>query len=456
VIVNISMLDLLIKNGTLIDAQGSFRGSLGVSSSRIVVRLAHDVELPAARRSIDANGLLVMPGIVDPHVHFYGEGMGDYSRLAAMGGVTTYIGMIRGEPEQRLADVVEQHRLEGTASSLVDFSFHVVLYDREDTISQLAAIAARGLRSYKVFLAYKRRGMMASERFLFSVMEEVRRHGGVVLVHSEDGELVDRLEQSAIAAGRVRPEDYAATRPPEAEAAAIDMVGLAAQATGCPAYIVHVSSADGLAAVERARRRGIPLWAETCPQYILMGNDELLRHGALARIAPPLRTRADQQALGTALMTGAINTIGSDHASYSQAAKAKGRDNIFDAPFGMPGAPTHFPCMFTWALEKGVPLPILVRAMSQTPARLFGLDSRKGSLSPGADADVILVDPEERRVVDAERIWCGVCPNPLAGALLGGWPQTTISRGVVVWENGEFTASGGRGELIPQVGREFN
>jgi dihydropyrimidinase len=112
--------------------------------------------------------------------------------------------------------------------------------------------------------------------------------------------------------------------------------------------------------------------------------------------------------------------------------------------------------MFTWAMEKGVPLPILVRAMSQTPARLFGLDSRKGSLSPGADADIILVDPEERRVVDAEKIWRGVCPNPLAGASLGGWPQTTISRGVVVWENGEFTASGGRGELIPQVGRECN
>lgn len=447
------MLDLLIKNGTLIDAQGSRRGSVGVSGSRIAARFSEDMELPRARRVIDAADLLVMPGIVDPHVHFYGEGMGDFSRLAAMGGVTTYIGMIRGEPEQRLIDVVEQHRRDGVASSLVDFSFHVVIYDREDTIAQLAQIAALGFCSYKMFLAYKRRGMMASERFLFAAMEEARRIGGIVLVHSEDGELVDRLEQAAIAAGRVGVADYAPTRPPEAEAAAIDMVGLAAQATGCPAYIVHVSSADGLAAVERARRRGVPLWAETCPQYILMGDDDLQRFGALARIAPPLRSHSDQRALGTAVMTGAINTIGSDHASYSPAAKAKGRDNIFEAPFGMPGAPTHFPSMFTWALDKGVPLSTLSRAMSLTPAQLFGLDSRKGTLDPGGDADMILVDPTERRAVDAEKVWPNVCPNPLVGVPLVGWPQTTISRGEVVWHDGQFTASGGRGELIPQVRR---
>lgn len=447
------MLDLLIKNGTLIDAQCSRRGSVGVSGSRIAARFSEDMELPRAHRVIDASDLLVMPGIVDPHVHFYGEGMGDFSRLAAMGGVTTYIGMIRGEPEQRLIDVVEQHRRDGVASSLVDFSFHVVIYDREDSIAQLAQIAALGFCSYKMFLAYKRRGMMASERFLFAAMEEARRIGGIVLVHSEDGELVDRLEQAAIAAGRVGVADYAPTRPPEAEAAAIDMVGLAAQATGCPAYIVHVSSADGLAAVERARRRGVPLWAETCPQYILMGDDDLQRFGALARIAPPLRSYSDQRALGTAVMTGAINTIGSDHASYSPAAKAKGRDNIFEAPFGMPGAPTHFPSMFTWALDKGVPLSTLSRAMSLTPAQLFGLDSRKGTLNPGGDADIILVDPTERRAVDAEKVWPNVCPNPLVGVPLAGWPQTTISRGEVVWHDGQFTASGGRGELIPQVRR---
>ncbi len=447
------MLDLLIKNGTLIDAQGPRRGSVGVSGSRIAARFSEDMELPRAHRVIDASDLLVMPGIVDPHVHFYGEGMGDFSRLAAMGGVTTYIGMIRGEPEQRLIDVVEQHRRDGVASSLVDFSFHVVIYDREDSIAQLAQIAALGFCSYKMFLAYKRRGMMASERFLFAAMEEARRIGGIVLVHSEDGELIDRLEQAAIAARRVGVADYAPTRPPEAEAAAIDMVGLAAQATGCPAYIVHVSSADGLAAVERARRRGVPLWAETCPQYILMGDDDLQRFGALARIAPPLRSYSDQRALGTAVMTGAINTIGSDHASYSPAAKAKGRDNIFEAPFGMPGAPTHFPSMFTWALDKGVPLSTLSRAMSLTPAQLFGLDSRKGTLDPGGDADIILVDPTERRAVDAEKVWPNVCPNPLVGVPLVGWPQTTISRGEVVWHDGQFTASGGRGELIPQVRR---
>jgi dihydroorotase (multifunctional complex type) len=448
------MLDLLIKNGTLIDGQGELPGSIGVSGSRIVVRYAEGAELPAARRVIDAGDFLVMPGIVDPHVHFYGEGMGEYSKLAAMGGVTTYIGMVRGDPEDALPAVAERHRADGVANSLVDFSFHMVVYDREHSIAQLAELAARGYCSYKMFLAYKRRGMMVTERFLFDAMEEVQRLGGIVLVHSEDGELVDRLEQRAILEGRVRPEDYAPTRPPEAEAAAIDMVGLAAQATRCPAYIVHVSSEEGLAAVERARRRGVPLWAETCPQYILMGDSELRRLGAPARIAPPLRTERDRRALGVALKTGAINTVGSDHASYSPAAKAKGRDNIFEAPFGMPGAPTHFPSMFTWSIENGVALTTLVRAMAETPARLFGLGARKGSLAPGMDADIILVDPTARQVVDAARVWPEVCPNPLAGASLAGWPKTTISRGEIVWDDGCFTALGGRGELIPQHPRQ--
>lgn len=450
------MLDILIRGGTLVDGQTAIRGSLGISGSRIAARFAEGVELPSARSTIDAGDLLVLPGIVDPHVHFYGEGMGQYAKLAATGGVTTYIGMIRGEPDENLVDMTERHCAEGARDSLTDFSFHVVLYDREDTIGALAKIAARGLRSYKMFLAYKRRGMMVSEAFLFAAMAEIRRLGGIALVHSEDGELVDRLEQAARAAGRTRPEHYAPTRPPEAEAAAIDMVAMAAQATSCAAYIVHVSSADGLGAVERARRRGVPLWAETCPQYILMSDDDLIRLGPSARIAPPLRTRADQRALGVAVATGAVNTLGSDHASYSLAAKAKGAEDIFEAPFGMPGAPTHFPAMFTWAQDEGVPLTTLIRAMSHTPARLFGLGHRKGSLTPGMDADILLVDPTERRQVETQRFWPDLSPSPLAGASLRGWPQTTISRGEIIWREGRFLAGKGRGELVVQAPRALS
>jgi dihydroorotase-like cyclic amidohydrolase len=450
------MLDILIKNGAIVDGQTAARGSLGVVGSRIAARFAEGVEPPSARMVIDAGDLLVIPGIVDPHVHFYGEGMGAYAKLAASGGVTTYIGMIRGEPDQNLVGMAERHCAEGARDSLTDFSFHVVLYDREDAVAALAKIAARGLRSYKMFLAYKRRGMMVSEAFLFSAMAEIKRLGGVALVHSEDGEVVDRLEQAARAAGKARPEHYAPTRPPEAEAAAIDMVALAAQATGCPAYIVHVSSTEGLAAVDRARRRGAPLWAETCPQYVLMNDDDLIRLGPSARIAPPLRAPADQRALATALATGVINTLGSDHASYSLAAKDKGREDIFEAPFGMPGAPTHFPAMFTWAQDTGVPLTTLVRAMSIAPARIFGLDHCKGALTPGMDADIVLVDPARRQQVDPERLWPNLSPSPLAGVSLRGWPQTTIARGEIVWREGQFLAEGGRGRLIAQAPRAIS
>lgn len=444
------MLDLLIRNGSINDGVGTFRGSLGVAGSRIVGRYAEGAALPEAEQTIDATDRLVLPGIVDPHVHFYGEGIGGYSRLAAMGGVTTFIGMIRGEPDEPLADVVNRHVAEGVQNSLVDFSFHVVLHDRPQILGQIAGLQDLGFNSFKMFLAYKRRGMMANDAFLFAAMEEINRCGGIALVHSENGELVDRLEQAAMTTGRKRREDYAPTRPPEAEAAAIDLVALGAQATGCSAYIVHVSSAEGLAAVERARHRGVRLWAETCPQYILMTDETLRRHGPMARIAPPLRSDADCRALGTALATGSINTVGSDHASYGKEAKAQGDDDIFQTPFGMPGAPTLWPSMFTWAQSQGIPLTSLVRAMTCEPARIFGLDHCKGSLAPGADADIVLIDPKTYKTVDGAALWPGLCPSPLDGTPLTGWPTMTISRGKVVWAEDSITAKPGRGRQVKQ------
>lgn len=444
------MLDLLIRGGTVVDGHGAMAGSIGVAGSRIAARYAADEELPPARATIDAAGLLVMPGVVDPHVHFYGEGIGEYSRLAVRGGVTTFMGMIRGAPERPLADVVDEHRRAGLAEAVTDFAFHVVLYDREETIPQIEALARQGLRSFKMFMAYKRRGMMVRDEFLFAAMHEIRRVGGIALVHAEHGEMIDYLEQTSIQGGRTSVEYYEPTRPAEAEAAAIAVVALAAQSTGCPAYVVHLSSNEGLAAVERARRRGVPIWAETCPQYLLMEDADLQEHGAAAKIAPPLRSPMDRRSLGTALRVGALNTVGSDHASFSVEAKAGGGSNIFAVPFGMSGAPTLWPSMFTWALDNGVPLPVLVRAMSATPAQLFGMAQRKGSLAPGADADIILVDPQRRQSIDMSVVSPQVCPNPVSRQPLAGWPQITISRGEVVWRDGQVLGAAGRAQFVAQ------
>lgn len=442
------MVDLVIRGGTIVDSGGASRGSLVADAGRIVARLAGDLEPPAAREVIDARGRLVLPGVIDPHVHFYGEGIGEFSRLAAMGGVTTFMGFLRGRPEDRLLDLLRQYRDQGESESVVDFAFHIVLYERDGVLDELEAAAGAGVRSFKLFLAYKRRGMMVTERFLLEAMAAIAGAGGIALVHAEDGELIDWLERRIEAAGRREPDTYEPTRPAIAEAVAVELTGACAQVTGCPAYIVHLSSVLGLEAAERARRRGAPLWLETCPQYLLMDNGTLLAHGPRAKVAPPLRSAHDGETLARALADGRIDTVGSDHASHAPAAKAT---DIFTAPFGMPGAPTLWPAMYTWAEQRGVPLPSLVRAMAERPAQLFGLGDRKGHLRPGADADLIVVDPQAERTVDAAALWPTTAPSPLAGRILRGWPEATILRGRVVCRDGKVVGGTGGGRFVPQA-----
>jgi dihydropyrimidinase len=444
------VIDLLIRDGTIVDGTGTAPGSVAVDRGRVVAHLAPGEPLPAARRSIDARDRLVLPGVVDPHVHFYGEGIGEFSRLAALGGVTTFMGFLRGRPEDRLVDLVAGARQEGEAKSVVDFGFHLVLYERASVLQELPAAVAAGVRSFKLFLAYKRRGMMVSERFLLDAMAAVRAAGGLAMVHAEDGELIDWLEARAQAAGRRGLDAYPTSRPALAEALAVHLAGACARVTGCPTYIVHLSSAAGLEAVEAARREGAGLTVETCPQYLLLDDAALREHGPPAKVAPPLRSPHDREALATALAAGRIDTVGSDHASHPRAAKEEGRADIFAAPFGMPGAPTLWPAMYTWAAARGVPLPVLVRAMAETPARLFGLGDRKGHVRPGADADLIIVDPAARRVVDAEALWPATAPSPFAGRPLGGWPDVTIVRGRVVCEHGEVVGEAGGGRFVSQ------
>lgn len=449
--------DLAINGGLVVLPGGRDHVNIGVRGGRIVALAAEPLD---AGEVIDATGKIVLPGAIDPHVHFrlyQGEMVtsDDYasgSISAGCGGVTTYLDFVV-QPAGGSAVAAFRERLEeARAVSAVDFGFHAALTTPSDaTLAEIAELAALGVRSFKFFLTYRKFRFYTDLGFLLEAMREIARVGGVALVHAENDEILERLKERFLQAGRRDIAHLALHRPDYAEEIAVASSATIARETGCETAVVHLSSGRGLRAALRARADGARYWVETCPQYLLLSQELLHRpDGALYTFTPTMKGPEDVAALWAGIADGGVTYFGSDHSPFDRAVKLGATS--FDAVYpGIPGTETWVPLLFSEGVGKGrIGLERFVELASANAARVFQLQG-KGAIRPGYDADLVLLDPNRVVTITRALLHSRCDYTPYEGLTVRGYPVLTISRGVVVMREGEFVGRAGHGRLVPRA-----
>jgi dihydropyrimidinase len=448
--------DLVIKNGTLVTASDTFLADIGIIGETIAA-IGGDLE---GKRTFDAQGKLVLPGAVDPHVHLEmpvgatrtSDDWESGTVAAVCGGTTTVIDFIEPAPGETLFQALEARRKQAEGHAATDFALHMTLTnDHPETLLQVSEIIQAGCTSFKTYLTYE--GFALSDRAFLHVLETVEAAGGSVMVHAENDAIIAHRKQKLLAQGKTAPRYHALVRPAIAETEAIQRAVALAEVTGACLYVVHVSTAAGAAIIRSARERGLNVFGETCPQYLLLNDSELERpdfEGAKFVCSPPLRKAADQQALWHALAEDDLQTVGTDHCAFNfHGQKELGRDSFADIPGGLPGIESRLALLYTFGvLQKQISLNRWVEICCTNPARIFNLYPQKGTLAPGADADLVVFDPQRHLILTHSLLHQDVDYTPYEGFPLQGYPVLTLTRGAVAFENGQFTGQKGNGRFL--------
>lgn len=452
--------DTIVRGGQVVTSSEVYEAAIAISGEKIVALGPEDL-LPPADTYIDASGKYVLPGLIDCHVHL--DGHDNYavgSLAAAHAGLTTLVpfGTYDMAAGESLPDAIHRTQEEVQASAVVDFGFHFILQNRPYILDNLPQALDMGVKSYKMFMTYKKRpGRMCDDDYICKAMELVAAGGGVMQLHCESGNIIEYLENKLIAEGHTHPTDFPSACPDWAEEEAINRAVKMGTATGCPTYVVHLSTQVGLERIKQAQAQGQRVWTETCPQYLLLSDAEMARSGPLAKIGPPLRPEdgPDRDALWRGLEQGQVSIVASDHAPHPQELKQPGWDNIFvlpdgrSVPFGSPGVETLVPLMYSeGVVKRGLPIWWLARAMAENPARIFGLYPRKGVIQVGADADLLILDPRGDRIVTAREHRSNAGYTLFEGWPISGRPWMTLLRGKVLLNEGVLEQKPGYGKFL--------
>jgi dihydropyrimidinase len=466
--------DTIIRNGTLVTPAGLLRADLGIAGETIAA-IGYGLD---GRRVIDAAGTLVIPGGVDPHVHLEMPAGAVRSSddwitgtvAAACGGTTTVIDFVEPTREveakaeiisalastSTLTGALAARRAEAEGRAVIDYGLHMTLLDASpQTVAEIPAVVAAGCPSFKTYMTY---GFKLTDDVLIAAMAAVGGAGGMVMVHAENDAGIAFLRQKLLAEGKTEPRYHPISRPAGMEVEAIERALALADAAGCPAYIVHISTGRGAAAVAAARSRGQVAYGETCPQYLVLTDAEFERpgfEGAKFICSPPLRKAEDNAAIWDLLGKGDLQTVGTDHCPFFyHGEKDLGRKDGAYPPFtgipgGMPGIESRLALLYTFGVGAGrLTVERWVETCCTAPARIFGLAGRKGVLAVGADADVVIFDPEKQVTLGRDVLHENCDYTPYERRHLRGYPVLTILRGRVIVRDGEFVGGSGGGRFL--------
>ncbi|ELZ21250.1 allantoinase AllB [Natrinema limicola] len=448
--------DLAVRNCTVVTPAGRTpNGGVAVEDGTIVA-VGRSDRLPDADRVVDADGNVLVPGIIDGHIHNrepgleYKEDWESATRAAAAGGVTTVVGMPNTDPVIDRPDHLELKFERGEASAHVDFQSYAVV--TSENIEQIPAIDEAGALGFKIFLGSTVGDVPPpNDGEVLEAMERIGETGKRLGFHEENGEIIDHYTERFQAEGRNEPIDHSHSRPVIAEQEAVERMITFAAETDAKIHMFHVSSGSAAEAVARGKARGVDVTAETCPHYLWFTEEVMREKGNVARVQPPIRDADEQARLWNALEEGAIDTIATDHAPHTPAEKKVDDPfgNTWDAISGFVGLETEVPAMLTFVDEGRFTLEEWVRRHSTRPAQVWGMYPQKGSLQVGTDADFTIVDPDrEWMLEDRDTLHSKNCVTPFEGESFTGKAVTTIVRGEVVYEDGDVVGESGYGMRV--------
>lgn len=455
-------MSLLIKGGLIVTSTGRYTADLFVENDKIKA-IGTDLDYPADE-TVDATGKYVLPGAIDPHTHLSMPFMGTHAQddyetgtiAAACGGVTTVVDFDLQQKGESLFEAIERKKSWAEGKVAVDYSLHPAVMDpRPEVIEEVKkAITEYGTPSFKIFMVYDFR---VDDATMIKLLEETKKYGGLVQVHAENVYMIQHMNEVLEKQGNLSPYFHAKSRPNIAEEEAIARAAKMVEMTGSRIYIVHLSSKEGLFKVKEARDNGINVYAETCPQYLLLDEERYNEPewgGAKYVMSPPLRTKESNDALWTGLNSGDLQVVATDHCPFDFNGKKDmfGKDDYKKIPNGAPGIETLLMMLHSEGVAKGrISLEKMVDVLSTGTARMFGLKD-KGEIAAGKDADIVIFDPDIKFTITQDKLHMNVDYTPFEGWEITGMPEKVYSRGkqVARWNGSqmEFTGKAGTGRFI--------